>query len=158
MDKRRGIEGASPLLLRALESSGWAPEGARSASRIDWARVRQRGWAVPESAIGALEPLGRVKVRFTSRRSGMEETWTIDPEEAATLLKPSWAHEYEAQIGERILPIGTHGPMLLAIGESGSIYGLFDDTIAELGDDIVQALEAIVGGKAWREILEKPSR
>jgi hypothetical protein len=136
---------ASESTLEVLMAAGWHPE--REIETSPWLEsLRREGWSTSDIGVDFLKSFGGLTLACVSSGPRVAERWILDPERACRELSSDWRTEYESRIGEKIMPVGLHGPMTLFVSESGGIYGAFDDFLVCFGKKVIEGLETLARG------------
>lgn len=145
------LASVSEQTTRLLISSGWEPSRRVDTSRWEIV-VAEEGWHVVPAAVGMMSQLGGLRL---AARGPNGRAWLLDPAWAVRrIYSAGWVAEYEARAAEQVTPIGAMdpGPMTLLMGESGALYGVFDDVLVQFGDSPASALDALLSGDPPRDV------
>ncbi|MDE9435287.1 SUKH-3 domain-containing protein [Xenorhabdus bovienii] len=82
------------------------------------------------------------------------EKFHTDPIEASKLIPMDWIEEYEDRTSCKLIPFGEccNGYITLILGSDGKIYGAFDNSLFQYGNDILSGLDVLINGKNVLEI------
>ena len=138
------------VVTRVLHRAGWYP-GRDVAPQVEaWRRLLtvEGGFAWFPAAEVALREFGGLKLRQLAE-AGNVIFRAVDLDPAVHVLEENWFGECEAEVGERLFPLGTldQSEMYLAVGESGAVYALTSGIYLCIGDSMAWALRYLVLGR-----------
>lgn len=126
-----------------LRTAGWAPGRGAGTEQIE--ELRRLGFCVSPAAVAFLCEFGGLRVKFLHPRLQHPTWFSIDPLWAAGALMKADIVDYARLIGEPdLVPAGQlDDNVVLLMGPSGTVYGVFDDIIMQYGENGYQALECL---------------
>lgn len=127
-----------------LRSSGW--QQGRNISTESYERsLFSNGYILSPTVKQFLHEFGGLQVRFVHPRLKQPSWFDFDPIVASRSLLKDDVEEYARIIGETgLVPIGQlDGNLIILMGPSGRLYGVFDDIVMQYGNDAYEALDCL---------------
>jgi len=144
----------SQLTRNILENAGWSPLRKIDIKSYEEALLAD-GYQINDSVRNFLSEFGGLEINHPAYRvQGEEDKSHFDPIRAIGGIYHETVEEYEKRVGENLVVIGEgyNGHLVFLISESGKVFGAYDDYLTLLGNNIIEALEAICERKETAEI------
>jgi hypothetical protein len=140
-----------------VEKAGWYPDRRVELPATDWpASFVRPGATSAQEAERIVQEFGGLRV--DARGPGIEcaaTSFEIDP--SLAFGEEDRFQAYEERFGIQLVPIGEagDGAAFLAVDEAGRTYLALDDVLLLSGDNIYEAIEALVVGRRSKEVPRK---
>jgi hypothetical protein len=139
---------------KILENAGWNPLRHIDIQLYQEA-LSSDGYEMSDKAKSFLVEFGGLELAHPAYRVANEMDNThFDPLRAISGICHERVETYEERIGEKLVVIGEgyNEQLVLMISESGRIFGAYDDFLTCLGNNPLEALDAICQRKETPEI------
>jgi len=145
----------SPDVLRRLERGGWHED--RCVGVEAWREpLRRLGFRAHGEALSFLREFGGLEVERCAKRPGAGGgLLRFDPVVGLAWIDPLWIHTVWAPaVGRPLYPVGVEDRSLelLAVDETGTLYGGLDEDLFRYGEALGHGLEALVLGGPRRAV------
>jgi len=151
-----GEPAIDPSVRSALEAAGWHEEYFVADEVIQQWIATLDGFHLHKAARAALKKYGGIRALPAGQGQGATPSnMSIDPSFWGSESKNSFKRSSK-RLGKELFPLGSagRGSVLLAIADDGFIYSLMDDTIAQVGEDIIGAFENVLLGRPGTRVLD----
>lgn len=142
-------------IKRVLELSGWNSKRSVDIS-FDLNLLKEHGYSVHDRTIEFLKEFSNLIISFTNKRNQIEDDITLVVKNGIELeVMERLIEDYSPRLnGENLNIIGTayRDYFVLMMGESGAIYGGYDDYLVKIEDTGINGLINIVEDKDFVEI------
>lgn len=139
-----------------LIKSGWYENRRIDTSNL-LEKVSENGYEILPKVIEFLKEFDGLIIRFYNLKNSLaDDDVTIDFNKASELECIERIREdYQHRIGKRLCVIGTayREYFVLIMDEEGRVYGGYDDYLVKIADSAIEAINAIVSGKKFTEIV-----
>lgn len=149
----------SEKTLAVLRAAYWSP--GRKVDLEPFAKAyAAAGYAPPPKALEFLQEFGGLVLYYPHHRNPSSEDRCNFCADLACEWVRSWMHEYEAHVGDMLVPIGQAFSMhmVLVMATDGAVYAFYGDLFCKIGSSGVDAIESLCTGRAHvcSELDEEP--
>ncbi|WP_336785881.1 SUKH-3 domain-containing protein [Paenibacillus sp. MMO-177] len=141
--------------MEILHSSGWSATYKVDVSEYIKA-LKEEFYLVNELIINFLTQYGGMVIEHPAYRVPNKTTsFHFNPNKAINHINKERVETYEERINSALVVIGEayNEHLFLMMTPSGEIYGALDDYLTFLGNNPIEAIEALCEGKETPEIL-----